>query len=1369
VDGIGTDITGADLHVRESKGTLTSPTQDIVTPQVAAPAAAPAPGAFLPALYHAHNRYNAFVSIPRAMNALFGAMDNTPVEGYNPFKDLDEKYAPYHSLIGDVESPEERAGVLRYIDYKAEEERIANSNIYANLIGTGVGAVATTLPTLPLGEMMWAANSIPALAFRGAVVGAVIDVPIEAALVATDPGFEMDEVWTGIAWSAVLGGVFEPIVAGSHAAVKSADNLAPTPSTGTISAPAVSTAVTPALKKEVYAAVQAAEDGFKPSVRLTKSGEMTPEAYLAAKEAEGLAPATGPLAPVFNLFTKTAGNKFQPSLAARLLESDSTVVRELTNSISEHNFLLNKTAQGKTLGISAESQIEANTVRSVTMLEDAVDNGYAAYKKAGGTGNINDFQALASRAARRGDYSQPGVGETARAWSQMMSDYLEKYKKVDLFQDVSTALKDGSKYFTRLYDRDKIVQNIGEFRKTISEHIAPTIEKEMLAENPLASAQSIKSAVDKAVEDVRSNIMGNNYFDLEHLTWSDRNGKARTIDLPDLVLEPWLSDDIKQIGRMYIGRAEKDLAFQERFGTASKTKILQNVADDYKGLIEKSTSPTEIARLESRLKEDLSTLEIIIDRLQGTRGQPKDPSSLSSTAFKAIMPYNMARGLGSIALTQMPELVRANIQRFIVSSGIESELKSLGVAIDNMKLTKAEAKSLGAYLEHGQRVIQMYQGEPIMHNMIKKEGRFVAGLQAASEATAKYSGMGWMDNTTRGLLAESAVRDISGYIKAAEKGKLTAKGRLRLNELGISEDLLPEIKTMMAKHSETIDGFTYANIDKWEGAAGDAMRAAIRKDFQKHIVRPGAADRFGFADVNNTARLAMQFRSYFQAAWSRTLLPGMQRADSAFLGTMAGLVMTGYVVMKLKNMLAGRDQELTTAQTITESINASGAVPFLFDLYSTGNNAFFGGGTQRQVSQGRLDTLFGPTAGLIGNAPPALTRTLTGNMTPGDTKTIKSMIPFNNLVWWNWYTSQLQKDKAAEIKRRQEFNKSGGSQEAVWDVSSANWRGRSRRSDDERAAELREEFGFTSKNDQVVLRQEDLLYARANARDADGKMSEKEYDKVLKEETRKLNAMPDSAFILTKPSGVVGEVLINEEGYTDDKQIKIADRDQEINSIMAKVPGIKEQIEICRIQDSQTKGGNAACEFTVPIAGQIYSPNILYRIFGIKPSMVRAAMKAVDAADENDHIELLIDSVGGSVETLNMIRDVLKESKAEVVATIPRQAMSAGLSLAMLAREIRIDPDATVLWHSMGPVGNVGDQVDEWLPILKKQGYLTGKELELQRKGEEVGDYFEVWKTGQQWANEHPGKIKTYKLVLMNKGQSLAQFYVKDKSNNKGE
>jgi len=1016
MDGIGTDITGQDLLERESSGTIRNSGVDRVVPGVAAPDV-PKAGAFLPALNAAHNRYNAFISVPRYIHAELSAMDQVAEsEDYNPFDGLDEGYAPFYSLLADVRSPEERAVMLQYIDMKKEEKLVANSNVPANLLGTLAGAVATTIPTLPIGELMWGATSIPGLAWRGAVVGAAVDVPIEAALMVTDPEFHLDEAWTGVAFSAIAGAIIEPFVVGAKA-VKATSTVEG--SSGTIKPPSAQPIPT-VLAKEAKIAVQVAEDAFKPAVRLTKSGEVTPDEYLKARELEGIAPAPGLIGKAFNAMTKTEMVNWQPNITARLLNSESAVVREITNNLLEHDFKLNKNAIGKTNSISAEAQIELNTAKKYSALEEALDTGFVDYKKAGGKGTLGEFEELVAKAARRGNYTEAGVGRAAQVWDNLMTDYLSQYKAAGLLKEIGLELAEGSKYFTRIYDRDAIIENISAFRQTIADHITPAIRKEMIAEEGVTEAM-IKAEVDRAVEEIRSTIMGNSYFDMEHLTWSDKNGKARTIDIPDIVLEPYLKNNVRDIGRMYITRAEKDLALTQRFGSANKTKILENVVEDYKGLLAKETSSQRVAALEARLKADLEHLEAVIDRLMGTRGRPKDPLSLSSKATSTVLAYNMSRGLGGIAITQLPELSRAAMQKYIVSSGVLQELKNIGVVIDKMKFSKQDLRTISALLEDDIRFRQMLQGEPLLHDSLRPESMAEKASRMAGQATAKFSGMMFMDNLTRSMLAHAGMDQVMGHVEAGVKGKLSAKGRDFLIRHGIPEQDIPAIKELYAKHKTVEDGVTSPNLAKWEGPVGDRVRAALSKYHRNHVVRAGAGDRALFSDANAMARLAMQFRSYFQAAWSRSLLPGMQRQDAAFVGSMVAMLMAGYVVMNIKKKLAGHDEKMTNTQIVTETINASGALPFIFDMYATGSNVFFGGGTKRQQAQGRLDTLFGPTAGLIQNGVPAAYRLLSNDLMPGDVRQLKGLVPLNNLIWWNWYATELQKQKAEEIRRARKF------------------------------------------------------------------------------------------------------------------------------------------------------------------------------------------------------------------------------------------------------------------------------------------------------------------------------------------------------------
>jgi len=383
--------------------------------------------------------------------------------------------------------------------------------------------------------------------------------------------------------------------------------------------------------------------------------------------------------------------------------------------------------------------------------------------------------------------------------------------------------------------------------------------------------------------------------------------------------------------------------------------------------------------------------------------------------------------LGGVTMSMAPEVGRAVIQKYIAHT-VRRDLENLGVAVQQVKLTKQEAKSIGVRVEHARRLMEMLQGQPVAHDAIARDGAMITGAQMFSEGTLKYSGMGALDNFSRGMVAAAGADEMHSYMRAAEAGKLTNKQRTFLANYGIDPSNVKPFLKMVEKHGETVDGVLYMNVDQWEGQTGDIMRAAIRKYNLRHIVNPGVADRFAFADANGATRLMMQFRSYMQAAWSRTLLPGMQRSDSAFMGTLLTTIGIGYLSTLLYAKVTGSDRydHMGAGQMLVESINRSGSVPYLFDLYSTGSNAFFGGGTKRQQIQGRLDTLLGPTAGLVSNGLPAASRLLTGETAPSDIRTLKGLVPLNNLIWWNRYLNDKANEEADRLRQEAKYKQIKG-------------------------------------------------------------------------------------------------------------------------------------------------------------------------------------------------------------------------------------------------------------------------------------------------------------------------------------------------------
>lgn len=132
----------------------------------------------------------------------------------------------------------------------------------------------------------------------------------------------------------------------------------------------------------------------------------------------------------------------------------------------------------------------------------------------------------------------------------------------------------------------------------------------------------------------------------------------------------------------------------------------------------------------------------------------------------------------------------------------------------------------------------------------------------------------------------------------------------------------------------------------------------------------------------------------------------------------------------------------------------------------------------------------------------------------------------------------------------------------------------------------------------------------------------------------------------------------------------------------------------------------------------------------VDPPVYRDVIHCLATCNENDTVNLLINSSGGRTDSIWQIIEAMKGCRGEVVATVIGAAYSAASMLACMAPECYIADSAEFMLHtahygSIGTVPNVKGQTDFATKQINKlldicySGFLTPKELEDLKNGRE--------------------------------------------------
>ena len=148
----------------------------------------------------------------------------------------------------------------------------------------------------------------------------------------------------------------------------------------------------------------------------------------------------------------------------------------------------------------------------------------------------------------------------------------------------------------------------------------------------------------------------------------------------------------------------------------------------------------------------------------------------------------------------------------------------------------------------------------------------------------------------------------------------------------------------------------------------------------------------------------------------------------------------------------------------------------------------------------------------------------------------------------------------------------------------------------------------------------------------------------------------------------------------------------------------------------------------------------------VEPSNYRDVIHCLATCNENDSVNLLVNSSGGRTDSIWQIIEAMKGCNGDVSVTVIGAAYSAASMLACMAPECYIAESAEFMLHtahygSIGTVPNVKGQTDfatrQINRLLDKayKGFLTDKELEELKNGKEY--WFDAEEAGKRMVRRY--------------------------------
>lgn len=733
---------------------------------------------------------------------------------------------------------------------------------------------------------------------------------------------------------------------------------------------------------------------------------------------------------------------------SRTITSENPTTRLISTMMAENPIKMD----GNVLQ-AAESLAKAHSGKLGTSLQNN-SNLFAEYKSTGGKMNRKQFNEAVSTAIRKGDSNIPQVKASANYWNKELytplKDEMVALKLLPEDVDVKTA----NNYLNRVWNKNKISANFPQFVNKVSNWLA---EKDVkLFEDAKAASEKIATATGKEKDNLQAIIdkaefkkgMDFERQDYESLSeeiaqriqgspdgrlpydWKLGSGsptggvnnkgikgttlrgplRNRVFQIDDEIVEEFLENDIETLGARYLQNVAGDIELVRKFNDVNMTDQLKDINTWYaKKKNDKSLTPKQQDKLEKQRENDVRDISGMRDRIRGVYGFSED--NIWTRMARSSRDLNYLRLLGGVTVSSLPD-----VSRVFMAEGFAKTFKSgLGPLIKNTKQFKEAASELKRY-GVGTDAIMSGKSE-----IIADVGDYAQGGTAIERglrsASSKFGKINFLDHWTAGMKQLHAVTMQTSIFDGLKKGVYDK----RLARLGIDEQSAKDMYKQVVKHGKNEDGVWLTNAKNWDRPDLERMwGAAVRKESDRVILIPGQEKPlFMSTEMGKTVG---QFRSFILSATQRVFIAALQNQDHNAVGGLASLVGMGMFTYYLKQKIAGRDVSDDPAVWVTEGIDRSGAIGVIGEITNTiekisgnslGLRPLLGidAPASKQVARTVSESLLGPTFGSLLSTTVAATNAITseGEMTESDIRTLRRLIPLQNLFYIRHGLDEVQK------------------------------------------------------------------------------------------------------------------------------------------------------------------------------------------------------------------------------------------------------------------------------------------------------------------------------------------------------------------------
>ncbi|MBK9156749.1 MAG: hypothetical protein IPM11_01235 [Micropruina sp.] len=177
--------------------------------------------------------------------------------------------------------------------------------------------------------------------------------------------------------------------------------------------------------------------------------------------------------------------------------------RQIADNVYESTIYRAMHSAGETTGASVEATVRTRVTALQAEAGTAAEAAYKEMRTQGVRMSRDDFYQEVGRAMRNNDTSDnPFVSRAAQGYRKLFDDFTKDALKLGLLEEGDLDVKTAASYFSRVYDRDKLLASEPEFLDVIGRHFADRMAQAYDVE--AAEVRAARGRYSRRVEDVNT-------------------------------------------------------------------------------------------------------------------------------------------------------------------------------------------------------------------------------------------------------------------------------------------------------------------------------------------------------------------------------------------------------------------------------------------------------------------------------------------------------------------------------------------------------------------------------------------------------------------------------------------------------------------------------------------------------------------------------------------------------------------------------------------------------------------------------------------------------------------------------------------------